>query len=250
MHQGHRDRLKARLENEGPDAFQPHEMMELCLFYCIARADVNPLAHRLIDAFGSVAGVLHAERERLLQVPGVGEKTCRFLGLLGEMTDHFEGLRLDDHPQLGRLSAAAQYCRRLFAGERLVRAAAFGLNGNGYLLQSRFFALGEGAPPARELVEMVIRCQAQCLLMVQKRERGQTEPSPEDIARARELKELLSSIGVAFLDSLLLSGRSVISLYDRDLLSCAPQAPLLDDAVRETCRNWLEGWNERTDECE
>lgn len=59
-HDGHRERLRARLEREGIDHFAPHEILELILFYSVPRANTNPIAHRLMERFGSLSGVLEA----------------------------------------------------------------------------------------------------------------------------------------------------------------------------------------------
>jgi DNA repair protein RadC len=60
LHDGHRNRIRERFIREDLDGFEPHVVLELLLFYSIARADTNPIAHRLIDRFGSLSGVLEA----------------------------------------------------------------------------------------------------------------------------------------------------------------------------------------------
>ena len=50
VHDGHRARLKRRFEQEGLDAFQPHEALELLLFHAVARRDVNPFLAWLIGS--------------------------------------------------------------------------------------------------------------------------------------------------------------------------------------------------------
>ena len=79
-HDGHRKRLRERAARTGLEGFQPHEVLELLLSETIPRKDVNPLAHALIDRFGSFSGVLNAGREELMQVPGVGERKLRQYG--------------------------------------------------------------------------------------------------------------------------------------------------------------------------
>ena len=49
MHDGHRNRLKRRFLEEGMEQFEPHNVLELLLFYSIPRQDTNETAHRLID---------------------------------------------------------------------------------------------------------------------------------------------------------------------------------------------------------
>ena len=73
MHEGHRKRMRGKFLQSGKDAFHEHEMLEMLLYYSNARGDTNPLAHTLIDEFGSFSGVLDASFEDLLKVKGVGE---------------------------------------------------------------------------------------------------------------------------------------------------------------------------------
>ena len=72
-HDGHRQRLKTEFLAR-PDSFPDHKLLELLLFYANPRSDTNPLAHQLIDHFGSLAGVLDASVEELKKV--LRKATC------------------------------------------------------------------------------------------------------------------------------------------------------------------------------
>ena len=63
-HDGHRQRLKTEFLAR-PDSFPDHKLLELLFFYANPRSDTNPLAHELIDRFGSLAGVLDRKSTRL-----------------------------------------------------------------------------------------------------------------------------------------------------------------------------------------
>ena len=76
MHEGHRDRVKRRFRQEGLDSFSDIQALELLLFYVIPRVDTNPIAHALLDHFGSLSQVLEASPEELMKVPGVGENAA------------------------------------------------------------------------------------------------------------------------------------------------------------------------------
>ncbi len=76
IHAGHRARMKERFRKEGLDGFSPHEVLELLLYEYIPRIDTNPLAHRLMERFGSLLGVLQASVDELCGVPGIGKKTA------------------------------------------------------------------------------------------------------------------------------------------------------------------------------
>ncbi|MBE5736874.1 MAG: hypothetical protein E7348_00535 [Clostridiales bacterium] len=84
LHSGHRDRtIKKFLRS--PSAFAEHEVLEALLFYAIPRVDTNPLAHKLINMFGSLDGVFSATHEQLVSVDGVGDKVASYLMLVGQV---------------------------------------------------------------------------------------------------------------------------------------------------------------------
>src|SRR5947208_8474061 len=70
---GHRERLRDRFLDGGPDAVTEYELLELILFRAIPRRDVKPLAKALIAKFGSFAEVVSAPRPRLREIEGLGE---------------------------------------------------------------------------------------------------------------------------------------------------------------------------------
>ena len=70
---GHRERLRTRFLDGGPDAVSEYELLELLLFRAIPRRDVKPLAKSLIAKFGSFSEVVSAPLPRLREVDGLGE---------------------------------------------------------------------------------------------------------------------------------------------------------------------------------
>src|SRR5678816_2350883 len=70
---GHRERLRERFLDAGPEAVTEYELLELVLFRAIPRRDVKPLAKALIAKFGSFAEVVSAPPKRLQEVDGLGE---------------------------------------------------------------------------------------------------------------------------------------------------------------------------------
>ena len=70
---GHRERLRDRFLDAGPDAVTEDELLELVLFRAIPRRDVKPLAKAPIAKFGSFGEVVSAPRLRLSEIEGLGE---------------------------------------------------------------------------------------------------------------------------------------------------------------------------------
>ena len=96
-HDGHRQRLKTEFLAR-PDSFPDHKLLELLLFYANPRSDTNPLAHELIDRFGSLAGVLDAAPEELCKVSGMGEHGAVLLKAAKELAGRYltARTRVDD----------------------------------------------------------------------------------------------------------------------------------------------------------
>ena len=49
IHDGHREKMRARFLTSGLDGFADHEALELLLYYAIPRQDTNPIAHALME---------------------------------------------------------------------------------------------------------------------------------------------------------------------------------------------------------
>ena len=83
IHNGHRDRIRQEFLQHGFDQnTPPHKILELLLFYCVQRADTNPIAHELINKYGSVAAVLDAPLEELAAFKGLSERSAVLLKLI------------------------------------------------------------------------------------------------------------------------------------------------------------------------
>ena len=61
------------------------------LTFVNARGDTKPLAKELLRRYKTVYGLLHADPNDLLKVPGVGKRTCQLLALVRDTTNVIEG---------------------------------------------------------------------------------------------------------------------------------------------------------------
>ena len=85
VHKGHRERLKRRFLETGLDSFTDVQALELLLFYAIPQKDTNPIAHALLDRFGSLSQVLDADVEELKKVPGISDHAATLLRLVTDL---------------------------------------------------------------------------------------------------------------------------------------------------------------------
>ena len=195
-HDGHRQRLIARFLEEGLDSFEEHNVLELLLFYSIPRRDTNVLAHRLIDAFGSLAGVLEAPYSELLQIEGVGENTAALIKLMPEMARAYlsrerEEICLDSTEKAGR------YLLPRFIGRREETVFLVCVDAKCRVLSCGM--LHRGSVNASE---------------VHNHPGGVALPSPEDLDTTRRVRSVLEAMGVQLMDHIIVADGDYVSLAD------------------------------------
>lgn len=89
IHEGHRERMKQRFMEQGLDVFDDHQVLELLLFYSMPRKDTNPLAHQLLEHFGSLEAVFEAPTEELKKISGIGDSAVTLLRLIPEVSRRY-----------------------------------------------------------------------------------------------------------------------------------------------------------------
>ena len=222
MHSGHRKRMRERFRKDGLEGFAPHEVLELLLFYSRAQGDVNPLAHRLLDAFGSLKGVLEARPEQLMSVDGMGEESATLLSLMLPMFRRYSACVCEERKQIRNRSEAAEYCMALLAGWRTEHFYAISLNAAGQVLGQRLIAEGsltEVAAYPRLVVETALNYNAYSVVLCHNHPSGIAMPSQEDIAATQELMKLLGALHITLLDHIVVAGEQTYSMAQHGEIS-------------------------------
>lgn len=118
VHDGHRDRLKARYIEHGLGNFNELNALELLLFYGIPRKDTNILAHRLLEKFGSLSGVFDASVYELMEVQGIGESAAVLISMIPQIMRKSLISEGDSNPIINSTKAAVEYLYPRFAFEK------------------------------------------------------------------------------------------------------------------------------------
>lgn len=85
-HAGHRKRKKLRFLKEGAESFSDTDILEMLLYYAVPRADTRPMAESLIKRFGSLDGVLKAEKGEVSKTSGLKDNAEFLFALLRAVT--------------------------------------------------------------------------------------------------------------------------------------------------------------------
>ena len=146
IHQGHREKMRQRFLKSGLEGFADREALELLLFYAIPRQDTNPIAHRLMERYGSLSAVLSAPAEDLKKVEGIGESAAVLLKAAGQIA---QKARLSDaaaQRPLTDVEAAGAYLLERYAGETHEMLYELCLDQKGKLLACKRLSEGSAMP--------------------------------------------------------------------------------------------------------
>ena len=214
IHDGHRQRVKNRFKKEGLDHFEPHEVLELLLFYCVPRKNTNDIAHALLKRFGTVRGVLNASEAELKKIPDVGDNVAVFLKLLKQLHRYYEVSSVPDIP-LNTIEDCGRYLIPRFYGRNNETVFLLCLDAKCKVLDCCL--VGEGnvnsaAVPIRRIVEMSLDSNATSVVLAHNHPSGLALPSEEDILTTKRLATALSAVEIELTDHIVVADDDFVSM--------------------------------------
>lgn len=220
IHDGHRQRLKNRFLEEGLEHFDDHQVLELMLFYCIPRQDTNPIAHALLDHFGSLSRVMEATPSELKKVAGMGEASATFLSLLNAFCRYYQISRTSSVDILNTLDECGRYLMPFLYGRRNETVYLLCLDAKCKVLCCK--EVGEGsvnsaAVPIRRIVEMALSANATTAILAHNHPSGLAFPSTEDQLTTRQLATALSAVDIVLADHMIMADDEYVSLRQSGL---------------------------------
>ena len=215
-HAGHRQKLRERfIREKGFESFADHQILELLLFYANTRGDTNPLAHRLLDEFGSLKGVLEARPEQLMKVKGIGEQAAVLISMVVPLTKVWHRCAMEKPDRIGSSREAEDYCLSILAGERTERFYVVCLNAQCSVLGRRMISegsLSEVSAYPRMVVETALNYNAHTVMLCHNHPGGTCAPSAEDISSTLQLQRLLGALGIMLLDHIIVANDRTYSM--------------------------------------
>jgi DNA repair protein RadC len=124
---GHRERLRRRFRDGGPDAIPDYELLELILFRAVPRRDTKPLAKAILARFGSFAEAMNAPEELLREVPGLGQSAITEIKLVRATALRLMRGEVFERPVLDSWSQVLDYCRAAMGFENKEQFRMLGL---------------------------------------------------------------------------------------------------------------------------
>ena len=209
IHDGHRQRLKNKFLENGFQGFEPHNILELLLFYSIPRKDTNEIAHDLLNQFGSLKNVFNAEFNDLIQVKGITENSATLIKMIPKIAQEYlsdsfkEGIILDTANKIG------EYFVSKYVGERNEIVYAMLLSNKFELLT--VVKIHEGSVNSalvvpRKILDSVVKYNASMVVIAHNHPEGIVCPSMDDINTTADLMTSLNAFGINLIEHFVVSG--------------------------------------------
>jgi|AGTN01.1.fsa_nt_gi DNA repair protein radc len=221
MHEGHRQRLTQRYLNGGLESFEEHEILELLLFGALPRVDTNPVAHRLIAQFGSLAGVLEAGPKDLEQVEGVGPKAAAYLSMFPGLLRAYEKSRLGKRPAIRSIRDACDYSKTLLFGQPFEQFYMVWLGTQGRVIHCERLSEGsvtESPVYVSKVAAAALRHHAVKGFIAHNHPGGVTKPSRADVEATQAVLRALSVLGIELIDHIIVSDGQTFSFQADSLM--------------------------------
>ncbi len=207
-HSGHRKRLRDRFIREGGlDSFQPHNALELLLFYGIPRMDTNDAAHSLMDRFGSLNGVFNASADELQEVDGIGKNAAALIHSMSYLFIQYQ--KPEDAMYITSTEEAAKYLISQFTNCKYETFIMLCLNNSCRLVQKQVLS-DDGRHFSQidvsRIISTALNCNAAGVIFAHNHPEGLCLPSREDADGAHILTETLESAGIVVLNHIIISG--------------------------------------------
>ncbi len=216
VHAGHRQRLRDRYMKSGFDNFQEHEILELLLFYSIPRANTNPIAHNLINHFGSLRAVFNASYDDIRKVDMVGPASAALIRTVADTARAARLKELESSP-IDCWEKLYLYATEWYLGKAPETVAVLLLNAKQNVIKIHQLAERNLVRPMSYPEAILTLCEtfhASNVVLMHNHVDGIMRPSNEDIVLTRTIFEELERNGVTLMEHVIVSGLNAVPCLD------------------------------------
>lgn len=221
LHSGHRQRLKEQFLKHGLDSLHDINVLELALFYAIPRQDTNPIAHRLLDRFGSLDRVFDASMEELITQGQLTENAAILLKLIPAVARRQQLSRSSFDNILDTTRRCGDYLAPFFFGATDEVVYLLGLDAKCKVLGC--IELFQGTVnyahlSIRRVVEEALKMKATSVVLAHNHTSGIAVPSQEDIETTRAVAHALDLVGILLADHIVVADDDYVSMAESGLM--------------------------------
>ena len=214
VHEGHRERMRNKYVNKGIEVFEQHEILEMLLFYAIPRKNTNDIAHRLLEACGSLSAVFDAPIDILMQ-QGLSYNAAVLLHMIPDLSRAYQSDKFDNEEKIITDENIGKKMVHLFAGKNEECVYAFFLDAKGKEKYSGIISKGDASSAplfSKDIVSIAARCKAVTVIIAHNHPSGVAFPSRAVLEATADIADALDTIGIHLADHIIVADRDYISL--------------------------------------
>ena len=214
-------RPREKLLAHGPASLADAELIALLLRTGMKGLSVLQLAQRMLDHFGGLQGLLHAEQNQLKGIKGLGPAKRAEIAAVIELARRALTRELSQHPVFDTPDKVKNYLQlQLGALDHEVFAVLFLDTQTRLIKLEEMFrgTLTQAAVYPREVLKRALDLQASAVIFAHNHPSGAAEPSRADELLTQTLKSALALVDIRVLDHLVVGRNEVISFAERGLL--------------------------------
>ena len=195
VHEGHRERMRNKYVNKGIEVFEQHEILEMLLFYAIPRKNTNDIAHRLLEACGSLSAVFDAPIDILMQ-QGLSYNAAVLLHMIPDLSRAYQSDKFDNEEKIITDENIGKKMVHLFAGKNEECVYAFFLDAKGKEKYSGIISKGDASSAplfSKDIVSIAARCKAVTVIIAHNHPSGVAFPSRADLEATADIADALDT---------------------------------------------------------
>ncbi len=215
IHDGHRIRLLQLVKKSGLENVSDIQAMEFILTYIFPRGDVNPLAHRLLDRFGSVANVLDADVSDLQSIKGIGKRGADLLTAIPDIFQLYMMCRISKKELLSSKSAIYDFCEILVRMKKNEELYIVGLDARYRHLGHRCLAKGTLTMVGvnqNEITKFLNSVNPVFVFILHNHPGGVALASAQDVKATINMQTMFNTLSINFLDHYIVGTNGIYSI--------------------------------------
>lgn len=213
-HQGHRERLLNTISKVGLKNLNEVQILEYILTLVIPRKDTNPLAHRLLDIYGSISKVLDADYKSLIKINGLGENTAKKLATFKDIFKIYNEDKLNANNCLKNYKDLYLYIRNKYTFVETETFYMVGLNKKFKVLAVEECVSEKNDKvkiSLEDVLDFITKHKFDMLLLMHNHPAGNPKPSKEDIDNNALIEKVCNSNMRLFCDHIIYGDKQMYS---------------------------------------
>ena len=215
IHENHRQRLLDTIFKSGIENVSDVVAMEFILTLIIHRKDVNPLAHELINKFGSLSNVLDADYIALSNIKGLGERSSKLLTLIPKIFYRYKLDKTKYKKSLKNQGEIFDYTESLFLNEQHERVYLICLDKKFNIILTKLLSIGGSTRviiDPKEFNAVLVNSKADSYILVHNHPNASCRPSEEDLLSTNHLRVITNYLNIRFIDHLIYGEDGLFSI--------------------------------------